>query len=135
MLMTRDCDDLSLAKVVLMENPSSYDLDVLSEEVNSRTKIQSHKTRDSNKPVDQKSHTQTPGRQIFTGHKFSSKKNFAVDKKTSHRSDLRNQCQIGFTDDEINKASLHNSSDPALTRQTVASAHNSSDPGPTRHSK
>nr|GEW49774.1 integrase, catalytic region, zinc finger, CCHC-type, peptidase aspartic, catalytic [Tanacetum cinerariifolium] len=51
--------------------------------------IQSHKTRDSNKPIDQKSHTQTPGRQIFTGHKFSSNKNFTVYKKTSPRSDLR----------------------------------------------
>nr|GEZ18760.1 hypothetical protein [Tanacetum cinerariifolium] len=61
----------------------------LLKEVNSRTKIQSHKTRDSNKPVDQKSHTQTPGRQIFTGHKFSSNKNFAVYKKTFPRSDLR----------------------------------------------
>nr|GEZ56130.1 reverse transcriptase domain-containing protein [Tanacetum cinerariifolium] len=42
----------------------------LLKEVNSRTKIQSHKTRDRSKPVDQKSHTQIPGRQIFTGHTF-----------------------------------------------------------------
>nr|GEW30634.1 hypothetical protein [Tanacetum cinerariifolium] len=35
-------------------------------EVNSRAKSQSHKTRNSNKPVEQKSHTQKPGRQIFT---------------------------------------------------------------------
>ncbi|GJZ43727.1 hypothetical protein Tco_0590982 [Tanacetum coccineum] len=34
----------------------------LLKEVNSRAKIQSQKTRNSNKPVDQKSHTQTPGR-------------------------------------------------------------------------
>ncbi|GKG05287.1 hypothetical protein Tco_0325373, partial [Tanacetum coccineum] len=39
--------------------------------VNSRAKIQSHKTRNNNKPVDQESHTQKPGRQIFTGHRFS----------------------------------------------------------------
>nr|GEZ34343.1 hypothetical protein [Tanacetum cinerariifolium] len=39
--------------------------------------------------MDQNSHTQTPGRQIFTGHKFSSNKNFTVYKKTSPRSDLR----------------------------------------------
>nr|GFC90368.1 hypothetical protein [Tanacetum cinerariifolium] len=57
--------------------------------VNSHAKIPSHKTRDSNKPVDHQSHTQTPGRQIFTGNKFSSNKNFAVYKKTSPRSDLR----------------------------------------------
>ncbi|GJY37921.1 hypothetical protein Tco_0424285 [Tanacetum coccineum] len=42
----------------------------LMEEVNSRAKIQSHKTRNSNKPVDQKSHTQKPSRQIFTRHKI-----------------------------------------------------------------
>ncbi|GJW43840.1 hypothetical protein Tco_0072639 [Tanacetum coccineum] len=34
----------------------------LLKEVNSRAKIQSHKTKNSNKPVDQKSHTQKPGR-------------------------------------------------------------------------
>ncbi|GKA70265.1 hypothetical protein Tco_0776329 [Tanacetum coccineum] len=42
----------------------------LLKEVNSRAKIQSHKTRNSNKLVDQKSHTQKPGRQIFTGHRW-----------------------------------------------------------------
>ncbi|GJZ02194.1 hypothetical protein Tco_0520155 [Tanacetum coccineum] len=41
----------------------------LLKEVNSRAKIQSHKIRDSNKPVDQKNHTQKSGRQIFTGHR------------------------------------------------------------------
>nr|GFA28910.1 hypothetical protein [Tanacetum cinerariifolium] len=61
----------------------------LLKEVHSRAKIPSHKTRDSNKPIDQKSHTQAPGRKIFTGHKFSSNKSFAVYKKTSPRSDLR----------------------------------------------
>ncbi|GJS06977.1 hypothetical protein Tco_0363773 [Tanacetum coccineum] len=58
-------------------------------EVNSRAKIQSHKTRNSNKPVDQKSHTQKPGRQIFIGHRFSPNKTSAVYEKTSPRSDLR----------------------------------------------
>nr|GEX06064.1 Gag-Pol polyprotein [Tanacetum cinerariifolium] len=61
----------------------------LLKEVNSRTKIQSHKTRDSNKPIYQKSHTQTPGRQIFTGHKFSPNKTSAVYEKISPRYDLR----------------------------------------------
>ncbi|GJZ66201.1 hypothetical protein Tco_0622897, partial [Tanacetum coccineum] len=42
----------------------------LTKEVNSRAKIQSHKTRNSNNLVDQKSHTQKPGRQIFTGHRI-----------------------------------------------------------------
>ncbi|GJU91099.1 hypothetical protein Tco_1303522 [Tanacetum coccineum] len=61
----------------------------LLKEVNSRAKIQSHKTRNSNKPVDQKNHTQKPGRQIFTGHRFSPNKTSAVYEKTSPRSDLR----------------------------------------------
>ncbi|GJZ36148.1 hypothetical protein Tco_0581965 [Tanacetum coccineum] len=58
-------------------------------EVNSRAKIQSHKTRNNNKPVEQKSHTQKPGRQIFTRHRFSPNKTFAMYEKTSPRSDLR----------------------------------------------
>ncbi|GJY77618.1 hypothetical protein Tco_0483419 [Tanacetum coccineum] len=61
----------------------------LLKEVNLYAKIQSHKTRNSNKPVDQKSHTQKPGRQIFTGHRFSPSKTSAVYEKTSPRSDLR----------------------------------------------
>ncbi|GJV14102.1 hypothetical protein Tco_1359425 [Tanacetum coccineum] len=60
-----------------------------SSEINSRATIQSHKTRNSNKPVDQKSHTQKPVRQIFTGHRFSPNKTSAVYEKTSPRSDLR----------------------------------------------
>ncbi|GJV09754.1 hypothetical protein Tco_1351295 [Tanacetum coccineum] len=61
----------------------------LLKEVNSRAKIQSNKTTNSNKPVDQKSHTQKPGRQIFTRHRFSPNKTSAVYEKTSPRSDLR----------------------------------------------
>nr|GEU29989.1 hypothetical protein [Tanacetum cinerariifolium] len=41
-------------------------------EVYSRAKIQSHKTRDRNKPVDQKSHTQIPVRWKPTGRIFKS---------------------------------------------------------------
>ncbi|GJS17227.1 hypothetical protein Tco_0411699 [Tanacetum coccineum] len=44
----------------------------LLKEVNSHAKIQSHKTRNSNKPIDQKSHTQKLGRQIFTRHRWIS---------------------------------------------------------------
>ncbi|GKB85764.1 retrovirus-related pol polyprotein from transposon TNT 1-94 [Tanacetum coccineum] len=61
----------------------------LLKEVNLRAKIQSHKTRNSNKLVDQKSHTQKPGRQIFTGHRFSPNKTSIVYEKTSPRSNLR----------------------------------------------
>nr|GEU57560.1 uncharacterized mitochondrial protein AtMg00810-like [Tanacetum cinerariifolium] len=60
-----------------------------SSELNSRAKIQSYKTRNNNKPVDQKRHTQKHGRQIFTRHRFSSNKTSVVYEKTSHRSDLR----------------------------------------------
>ncbi|GJT49048.1 hypothetical protein Tco_0975205 [Tanacetum coccineum] len=58
-------------------------------EVNLRAKIQSHKTRSSNKPVTHKSHTQKPVRQIFPRHRFSPNKTSAVYEKTSPRSDLR----------------------------------------------
>ncbi|GJV48075.1 hypothetical protein Tco_1438287 [Tanacetum coccineum] len=61
----------------------------LLKEVNSHAKIKAHKTRNSNKPVDQKSHTQKPGRQIFTRHRFSPNKTSAMYEKTSPRSDLR----------------------------------------------
>ncbi|GJW26267.1 hypothetical protein Tco_0040078 [Tanacetum coccineum] len=61
----------------------------LLKEVNSRVKIQSHKTRNSSKPIDQKSHTQKPGRKIFIGHRFSPNKTSIVYEKTSPRSDLR----------------------------------------------
>ncbi|GJZ15682.1 hypothetical protein Tco_0551359 [Tanacetum coccineum] len=61
----------------------------LLKEVNSRAKIQFQKTRNSNKPIDQKSHTQTPGRHIFTRHRFSSNKTFDVYEKTSPGSDLK----------------------------------------------
>ncbi|GKA71939.1 hypothetical protein Tco_0778155 [Tanacetum coccineum] len=61
----------------------------LLKEVNSRAKIQTHKTKKSNKPVDQKSYTQKPGRQIFTRHRISPNKTSDVYEKTSPRSDLR----------------------------------------------
>ncbi|GJV40877.1 hypothetical protein Tco_1419317 [Tanacetum coccineum] len=75
-------------KCVFNANHDAY-ITKLLKEVNSRAKIQSHKTKNSNKPVDQKSYTQKPGRQIFTGHKFSPNKTSAVYEKTSPRSDLR----------------------------------------------
>ncbi|GJV87253.1 integrase, catalytic region, zinc finger, CCHC-type containing protein [Tanacetum coccineum] len=39
-------------------------------EVNSRVKVQSTKTRISNKPVEPKIHTQKPGKHIVTGHRW-----------------------------------------------------------------
>nr|GEW79870.1 hypothetical protein [Tanacetum cinerariifolium] len=62
---------------------------ILLKEVNSRAKIQSHKTRNSNKPVEQKSRTQKPSWQIFTRHRFSPNKSSVVYEKTSLRSGLR----------------------------------------------
>ncbi|GKB21792.1 hypothetical protein Tco_0855715 [Tanacetum coccineum] len=60
----------------------------LLNEVNSR-KVKPHKTKNSNDPVEQKSHTQKPGRQIFLGHRFSPKKTSAVYENTSPRFCLR----------------------------------------------
>ncbi|GJW70456.1 hypothetical protein Tco_0127373 [Tanacetum coccineum] len=51
--------------------------------------VKSYKTGKRNKPVEQKSHTQKPVRQIFTRHIFSPNKSFAVYEKTSPRSCLR----------------------------------------------
>ncbi|GKB31265.1 hypothetical protein Tco_0870666 [Tanacetum coccineum] len=46
-------------------------------------------TRNTNKPIEQKSHTQKPVSQIFTEHRFSPNKTFAMYEKTSPRYDLR----------------------------------------------
>ncbi|GJT56169.1 hypothetical protein Tco_0991223 [Tanacetum coccineum] len=61
----------------------------LLKEVNSRAKIQFQKTRNINKPVHKKSHTQTPGRQIFIRYMFSPNKTSIVYEKTYPRSDLK----------------------------------------------
>ncbi|GKD02844.1 hypothetical protein Tco_1177818, partial [Tanacetum coccineum] len=60
----------------------------LLKEVNSQATVKSYKTRNSNKPIEQKSHTQKPSRQIFTGYRFSSNKSSDVYEKTSPRSCL-----------------------------------------------
>ncbi|GJW86949.1 hypothetical protein Tco_0162289 [Tanacetum coccineum] len=53
-------------------------------------KVQSPKTRNSNKPIEPKIHTQKPGRQIVTGHRFSSNKSSGVhEKPNTPRSCLR----------------------------------------------
>nr|GEZ39082.1 hypothetical protein [Tanacetum cinerariifolium] len=58
--------------------------------VNSHVKVQSRKTRNSNKPVEPKIHTQKPGRQIVTGHRSSPNKSFDVHEKAkTPRSCLR----------------------------------------------
>ncbi|GJX96059.1 retrovirus-related pol polyprotein from transposon TNT 1-94 [Tanacetum coccineum] len=51
--------------------------------VNSRVKVQSPKTRNSNKPVEPKIHTQKPSKQIVTGHRFSPNKYSDVHEKTN----------------------------------------------------
>ncbi|GJS20372.1 hypothetical protein Tco_0449004 [Tanacetum coccineum] len=50
-------------------------------EVNSHAKVQSPKTRNNNKPVVPKSHTQKPGRQIVIGQMFSLNKSSAMHEK------------------------------------------------------
>ncbi|GJT14440.1 retrovirus-related pol polyprotein from transposon TNT 1-94 [Tanacetum coccineum] len=58
--------------------------------VNSRAKVQSPKTRNINKLVEPKSHTQKPGRQIAIGQRFSLNKSFDVrEKLNTPRSCLR----------------------------------------------
>ncbi|GJU86522.1 hypothetical protein Tco_1294068 [Tanacetum coccineum] len=59
-------------------------------EVNSRAKVQSPKTRNNNKLVEPKSHTQKPGRQMAIGQRFSLNKSSAVhEKPNTPRSCLR----------------------------------------------
>nr|GEV94308.1 hypothetical protein [Tanacetum cinerariifolium] len=59
-------------------------------EVNSRAKVPSNNTTNRNKPVEQISVPNTQERQIPTGHRFSNKKTFVVQKKTmTPRSCLR----------------------------------------------
>ncbi|GJR83902.1 hypothetical protein Tco_0154687 [Tanacetum coccineum] len=50
-------------------------------EVNSRAKVQSPKTRNNNKPVEPKSHTQKPGRKIVIGQRISLNKSSVVHEK------------------------------------------------------
>nr|GEY98244.1 hypothetical protein [Tanacetum cinerariifolium] len=71
---------------------ANYDacLRKILKEVNSRVKVQSLKTRNSNKPVEPKFHTQTPGRQIVTRHRVSANNSSVVHKKAkTPRSCLR----------------------------------------------
>ncbi|GJW89223.1 hypothetical protein Tco_0164563 [Tanacetum coccineum] len=74
-------------KCVFNENHDACITKLLNE-VNLR-KVKPYKTKNSNDPVEQKSHTQKPGRQIFSGHRFSPKKTSTVYEKTSPRSCLR----------------------------------------------
>ncbi|GKA71245.1 hypothetical protein Tco_0777384 [Tanacetum coccineum] len=50
-------------------------------EVNSHAKVQSPKTRNNNKPVEPKSYTQKPGRQIAIRQRFSLNKSSVVHEK------------------------------------------------------
>ncbi|GKC37906.1 retrovirus-related pol polyprotein from transposon TNT 1-94 [Tanacetum coccineum] len=62
---------------------SSEEMLKASKAINTRNPVQSPKTRNSNKPVEPKIHTQKPGRQIVTGHRFSPNKSSAVHEKTN----------------------------------------------------
>ncbi|GJY47650.1 hypothetical protein Tco_0436713 [Tanacetum coccineum] len=50
-------------------------------EVNSHAMVQSHKTRNNNKPIEPKSHNKKPGRQIVIRQMFSLNKSFVVHEK------------------------------------------------------
>nr|GEV92018.1 reverse transcriptase zinc-binding domain-containing protein [Tanacetum cinerariifolium] len=85
-VQTKDHTD---SLIVQLNNKSTENADLKAQiqekEVNS-CKVTN---RNSNKPIEQKSHTEQPGRHIFIGHRFSPNKFFAMYEKTSHRSDLR----------------------------------------------
>ncbi|GJY34780.1 hypothetical protein Tco_0419249 [Tanacetum coccineum] len=68
----------------------AVDADIRTLGDTSRAKVQSPKTRNNNKPVEPKSHTQKPGRQIAIGQRFSLNKSSAVhEKPNTPRSCLR----------------------------------------------
>nr|GEZ48277.1 retrovirus-related Pol polyprotein from transposon TNT 1-94 [Tanacetum cinerariifolium] len=69
-------------KCVFNANHDAYTTKFLKE-VNSRVKIQSPRTKNSNKPVEPKIHIQKPGRQIVTGHRFPPNKSSDVHEKTN----------------------------------------------------
>ncbi|GJY37342.1 hypothetical protein Tco_0422720 [Tanacetum coccineum] len=89
--------------------------------------------------VDQKSLYSKPGRQIFTGHRFSPNKTSVVCEKTSHRSDLRWKPtgrifkSVGLRsslEPQCQMASDHVSSDPVPQCPTMALEHESLSLGP-----
>nr|GFC91183.1 hypothetical protein [Tanacetum cinerariifolium] len=63
---------------------------------------------------------------IFVGYYTQSRAYRVFNKRTRV---IMESIHVNF-DELPNKALVHNSSDPALTRQTMASVHNSTDPGP-----
>ncbi|GJW92175.1 hypothetical protein Tco_0169728 [Tanacetum coccineum] len=69
------------AKTTLICNLKNQIKSVKEAKVNSRAKVQSPKTRNNNKLVEPKSHTQKPSRQIAIGQRFSPKKSSAVHEK------------------------------------------------------
>nr|GEU45161.1 hypothetical protein [Tanacetum cinerariifolium] len=71
---------LTCQKSVFNENHDDCITNFLKE-VNSRAKVQSSKTKNNNKPVEPKSHTQKPGRQIAIGQMFSLNKSSTVHEK------------------------------------------------------
>ncbi|GJT64302.1 retrovirus-related pol polyprotein from transposon TNT 1-94 [Tanacetum coccineum] len=95
----------------------------------------SHKTTKRYMPVEKSSASKKPERQIPTGHRFSNKKTTTVPEKTmTPRSCLswkpRNQCQNGFTKDEIFKMTFEQRSSSLVLHQMVSAENNTSGPVP-----
>ncbi|GJR28241.1 hypothetical protein Tco_1104473 [Tanacetum coccineum] len=89
-IQTKDHNDSLIAQVNSKTVENAYLKADSGKEVDSRAKVQSPKTRNKNKPVEPKSHTQKPGRQIAIGQRFSPKKSSAVhEKPNTPRSCLR----------------------------------------------
>nr|GEU49347.1 uncharacterized mitochondrial protein AtMg00810-like [Tanacetum cinerariifolium] len=92
----------------------------------SRMEVQFPKTRNSNKPVEPKIHTQKPGRQIVTGHRFSPNKSFVVHEKTNT---LRSCLRWILTDKKFNTVDL-SSLELALHEMTPATISSGLVPNP-----
>nr|GEV88681.1 retrovirus-related Pol polyprotein from transposon TNT 1-94 [Tanacetum cinerariifolium] len=83
-------------------------------EVNSCVKVQSPKTKNSNKPVELKIHTQKPGKQIVIGHRFSPNK-FSVVHEKKTLLDLALASVASLVPVEEASAPVESTGSPSLT--------------------
>ncbi|GJS79761.1 retrovirus-related pol polyprotein from transposon TNT 1-94 [Tanacetum coccineum] len=112
-------------KWVFNANHDAYITKFLKE-VNSRVKVQSPKTRNSNKLVEPKIYTQKHGKQIATGHRFSPNKSSDVHEKINT---LRSCLRWIPTGRIFNTVGL-SSSEPALHEMTPVTISSGLVPNP-----
>nr|GEX72126.1 hypothetical protein [Tanacetum cinerariifolium] len=89
-LLEKVDSNTSLGSTNMSHRGGEIDQDAEHDQVNSRAKVQSPKTININKPIEPKSHTQKPDRQIAIGQRFSLNKSSTMhEKPNTPRSCLR----------------------------------------------